>query len=194
MTQLIPAVARRLERLPKGLRDHVQRSRNVAREFAERYGVCRDRIDMAMAAHDLARSLGPKALLAQADHLNLDVDPVEAHTPILLHGPIAARWLENENGLDDKQILEAVHYHTTGIKGMSKLAKIVFLADKLDPYKVANKGHMKLVAELATDSLDAALLEYMDRKLMHLIGRGALVHPRSLELRNELTVAVRRTS
>jgi len=194
VTQLTSAVARRLERLPKGLRDHVERFRNVAREFAERYRVCRDRIDMAMAAHDLARSLGPKALLAQADHLNLDVHPVEARTPILLHGPIAARWLENENGVDDKQILEAVHYHTTGRRGMSKLAKIVFLADKLDPHKVANKGHLKRVAELATDSLDAALLEYMDQELMHLLDQGALVHPHSLEFRNELTMTMRRTS
>ena len=193
MTQIPLAVARRLDRLPDGLRDHVERSRRVARELAERHCVDHDRVDLAVAAHDLARGLKPNAILAEAMRLDLAVHPVEASMPILLHGRVAARWLEAEAGVDDEEVLEAVRYHTTGRKGMAKLAKVVFLADKLDPQKVAHKGHMERVAALATDSLDAALLEYLDAELAYLLGHGALIHPDSLEFRNELIMAIRPT-
>lgn len=194
MSQLPLAVDRRLDRLPDGLRDHVDRSRRVARELAEGHGVDHDRVDLAVAAHDLARALKPDSILAEARRLDLAVHPVEARMPILLHGPVAARWLETEAGVEDEEVLEAVRHHTTGRKGMSKLAKVVFLADKLDPQKVAAKGHLERVEALAADSLDAALLEYLNAELAHLLGHGALIHPDSLELRNELTMAIRRST
>jgi nicotinate-nucleotide adenylyltransferase len=193
MSQLPPATARRLDRLPAGLRDHVDRSRDVASRLAERYGVDPDRVDLAVATHDLARALKPEALLAQACRLDLAAHPVDVETPILLHGPVAARWLATEDDVKDEEVLEAVRYHTTGRKGMSTLAKVVFLADKLDPQKVAHKPHLERVAALATDSLDAALLEYLDAELASLLGLGALIHPHSVDLRNELTMAVRLT-
>jgi len=49
--------------------------------------------------------------------------------PQLIHGFAAAEIL-GRYGVRDKDIENAVRYHTTGRAGMSRLEKIVYLADK----------------------------------------------------------------
>ena len=103
-----------------------------------------------------------------------------------MHGPIASFWIEEQARLDDREILDSVRWHTTGRQKMSLIEKVVFLADKLDPRKIAKYPYLERVAMLAQDDPDAALLEYVDQNLAFFIREGLLVHPASVELRNEL--------
>ena len=181
-------VEARLAALPSGLRDHVERSRRVARELTLRHGVDLHKADLGTAAHDIARAVKGDAPLAEAKRLGLRVNLVESRTPLLMHGRIGAKWLETEDGVSDPEILEAVRWHTTGRKDMSAVAKVVFLADKLDPRKVERYPYLERVALLAQDSLDAAILEYLSNELAYLLRRGLLIHPASVGLRNQLMV------
>ena len=184
---MLPAtVEARLAALPSGLRDHVERCRRVARELAQRHGVDLHKADLGTAAHDIARAVTGDALLAEAERLGLRVNLVERHTPLLMHGRVGAKWLETEDGVSDREILEAVRWHTTGRKDMGVVAKVVFLADKLDPRKVERYPYLERVALLAQDSLDAAILEYLSKELEYLLQQGLLIHPASVGLRNEL--------
>ncbi|MCH8063913.1 MAG: HD domain-containing protein, partial [Chloroflexi bacterium] len=124
MAELPPAIEGRLRELPQGLRDHIERSRDVGRELAERFGVDAAKVDLAVAAHDLARAMRPDGLLSEAGRLGLDVHPVEERHPVLLHGAVAAHWLAHEIGLTDPDVLEAVRWHTTGRRGMGEIAKV----------------------------------------------------------------------
>ena len=54
-----------MQRLPRGLRDHVERTRDLARELARIHGVDEGAVDVGAAAHDLARALRGEALLAE---------------------------------------------------------------------------------------------------------------------------------
>ncbi|MEI6389412.1 MAG: bis(5'-nucleosyl)-tetraphosphatase (symmetrical) YqeK [Spirochaetota bacterium] len=51
----------------------------------------------------------------------------------LMHGPAAAELLASEYGIEDRDILEAVAFHTVGTPGMRALAQILYAADKLEP-------------------------------------------------------------
>ena len=73
---------------------------------------------------------------------------------------------------------------------MSEVAKVVFLADKLDPRKVARFPYLERVGELSKRSLDLAILEYLNRTIEYFLGNGNLVHPASIEFRNELLIHV----
>ena len=179
----------RLAELPAGLREHVKRARDVGRELAARHNVDQGLVDLGVAAHDLARGLNPSRLHAEAVRHGLDITLVERHAPMLLHGPVAARWLEEEGALTHASVLQAVRWHTTGVPGMTRIAKVVFLADKLDPHKVAEYPYLKKVKSLAAISVDEALLEHLDRVIEYLVGRKLMVHPASLELRNELVAS-----
>lgn len=85
-----------------------------------------------------------------------------------------------------RPILESVEFHTTGHPGMGELAKVVFLADKLDPWKVERSPFLSRVAELAKTDLDAAIMQYLDRTIELLVKGGQMVHPAAVDFRNHL--------
>ena len=186
MSDLPDAIESRLIELPIGLRDHVERSRVVAQELATRHGVDARLADIGIAAHDLARAVRQPVLLREAERLGLDINFVERHQPLLLHGPVAAAWLSMDDGCDIGAVLEAVEFHTTGHPGMEDVAKVVFLADKMDPWKVERASFLDLVSELARADLDAAILCYLDNTIGRLVRDGQMVHPTAVEFRNHL--------
>ena len=192
MTALPAAVQERLSSLPSGLRDHVERSRQVARDLAEIHDVDRTAVDLAVAAHDLARGMKGSAILEEALRQGLEVHPVQKRTPALLHGPVAAVWLERTAGITDGRVLDAVRWHSTGKRGMGPVARVVFLADKLDPEKVRRDPWLRDVEALAGEDMGRAVLRYLDGQLAYLLDREALIHPESVEFRNELMVELAR--
>lgn len=187
-TALPRCVASRLDALPAGLRDHVERVREIGQRLAVRHGVDAGLVDLGIAAHDLARHLDDAELLRRAEALGIMPTAVERSLPVLLHGPVAAAELERE-GLRDARVLEAARWHTTGRRGMGDVAKIVFLADKLDPQKAGRYPYLDEIEELARDGLDAALLRFLSLSTADHLRQGQLVHPESVHLRNELILA-----
>ena len=79
--------------------------------------------------------------------------------PVLLHGPVAAELLRRE-GLEDEEVYQGIYYHSTGCPGMSPVAKVVFLADKLDPHKLRRYPYLEELSVTALGSLDAAVLMF----------------------------------
>ena len=53
--------------------------------------------------------------------------------PEILHGPVGAWIAENEFHITNEDILNAIRYHTTGRANMSKLEKIIYIADMIEP-------------------------------------------------------------
>ena len=174
-----------------GLREHVERVRQEAARLDVHYGMDLPQVDLAAAAHDLARALDGPTLLAEARRFGARVHPVERAEPLLLHGRVAALWLQNEDGIADVEVLQAVTWHTTGRKGMGPLAKVVFLADKMDPSKSSRYPYIDVVRVLATQNLDQALLTFLDHQIKDSVQRGWLIHPATLGLSNELTIGAR---
>lgn len=191
VNDLPDAIDARLKILPSGLKDHIERSREVSQELAIRHNVDARLADMGTAAHDLARSLSRDGLLTEAERLGLPLGLVEEREPILLHGPIAARWLYDDSGELDEAVLESVAWHTTGRPDMSEVAKVVFLADKLDPHKVERFPYLKRVLAESKHSLDIAILEYLNHTIEYFMRNGNLIHPASIDLRNQLLISTR---
>ena len=182
-------VERRVNRLPLGLQAHINRVKAIARELAPRHGLDPELAALGMQSHDVARAIPDPELLSLADSLNLSVDPVQIHVPLLLHGPVGAELLRREDGLDNDSLYQAVYWHTTGHASLDQLGKLVFLADKLDPQKLPRYPYQPHLRELAFDDLDAALVDFFTREIVALAGRGELIHPAMLEARNALLAA-----
>ena len=182
-------VEQRVSRLPQGLQAHINRVTAIAKELAPRHGLDPELAAVGMRAHDVARAIPGPELLSLADSLNLTVDPVQLHVPLLLHGPVGAELLRREDGLDHDSLYQAVYWHTTGHPSLDQLGKLVFLADKLDPQKLPRYPYQPHLRELALNDLDAALLEFFTREMVSLASRGELIHPAMLEARNALLAA-----
>ncbi len=183
----INTVESRLGTLPRGLRDHVERARAVGRDLALVHGVDVDRVDFALAAHDLFRGASSQELISEAAGLERTPDEIERAVPWLLHGPVAARWLRTNAGVEDRSILSAIEQHTTFAPHLDALAMVVFLADKLDPDKVEHMPDRVEVRDLAYSGRgwDATRV-FLRNDLTGLIGRSEPAHPRTLDALNWL--------
>ena len=79
--------------------------------------------------HDCAKCLSDEKLIKICVKNHLDISEVERRNPYLLHGKAGAVMAKSEFGIEDQNILNAIQYHTTGRPGMSKLEKIIYIAD-----------------------------------------------------------------
>ena len=134
--------------------------------------------------HDYAREMAPDALLRTALHNGLEIDPVEACEPLLLHGKVGAVMARERFGLTDPDLLAAIAQHITGAPGMTLLAAVVFLADFIEPGRpYPASAHARSAAQ---SNLKQALLITFDAVMSYVIAHGYLLHPWSVAARNEL--------
>ena len=186
MPDLLQRLQGRLESLPDGLQSHIYRVRDVALELAARHGIDPERAELGALAHDVCRAVPGDALLKMSAELGVEVTEVEQDFPILLHGPVGAELLRREEDLTDHGLYEAVRWHSTAHSSLDPLGKLVFLADKLDPQKAAIYSYQARLRDMALESLDLALLEFLSREMATRLERGETVHPASVEARNSL--------
>jgi len=170
--------------LPEPLYRHVLGVAETARAMACRFGADERAAYTAGLLHDVAKVLSPEALLKAAEGSGIVVDEIERRSPGLLHGPVAAVWAQQELGIRDQAILDAIRYHTTGRAGMSPLEMIIYTADLIEPGR--RYPGVEALRELAGNDLKAACLAGLDQTLRYCLDRGWLIHPRSLEARNAL--------
>ena len=117
---------------PKRFR-HSVRVYETAMQMAEAYGADKERVAPGALLHDCGREIPTKESLAKARELGIDVDDVEAAQPILLHAKLGVYYAIHKYGVKDPEVLAAIRYHSTGTADMSETAKIIFLADMIEP-------------------------------------------------------------
>ena len=188
---LLQRLQARLDRLPEGLRSHIYRVRDVALELAGRHGIDPGRAELGALAHDVCRAVSGGELLKMSAEFDVAVGEVDQDFPLLLHGPVGAELLRREEGLTDQGIYEAVRWHSTAHPSLDPLGKLVFLADKLEPQKAAVYSYQARLHDMARESLDLALLEFLSREMAMRLERGETVHPASVEARNSLVLKLR---
>ena len=160
----------------------------TAATLAARYGADPRAARYAGWLHDIARETAPDTLLALAGRHGIAIDAIEEREPLLLHGKIGAALAREELGLDDGPILTAIAQHITGDRGMPLLSRLVFLADFIEPgrtYDAAARARAE-----AREDLDRALLTTFDAIITHVMASGYLLHPRTVDARNELLAAM----
>lgn len=110
-----------------------------------------EKAGVAALLHDCAKCLPRHETLEYArmagDETLLDRE--------LAHGPAGAWLARTRFGISDPDILRAIHYHTTGCSEMSRLDKIIFIADKVEPARTYE--NLEEIRRLVETDLDAAL-------------------------------------
>ncbi len=191
MADLLQRLQIRLKSLPDGLQAHIYRVRDVAQELAARHGIDPDRAELGALAHDVCRAIPGEDLLKMSADLGVPVTDLDRDFPILLHGPVGAELLRKEDDLTDHSIFEAVRWHSTAHASLDDLGKLVFLADKLDPQKAAIYSYQAKLHDMALESLDLALMEFLSREMAARIEIGGTVHPASVDARNSLVLKLK---
>lgn len=180
-----------LTKVPPGLAGHVLRVVDEVARLAHIHGVDAQAARIAALGHDLLRAHSNGRLLTIAEEQSAAIDPVDRLEPVLLHGPLAVPILREQYGVVDADVLGAVAAHTTAAPRMSRLQKLLFVADKIEPHKADGRAPVQRVRELADSDLDAALRAYLDYHVLVALDERWPLHPNTIAARNELVAAER---
>jgi predicted HD superfamily hydrolase involved in NAD metabolism len=147
--------------------------------LARRYGADPLKAEIAAIFHDYAkfRDLDEMIQIIQSvesipnDLLNYDKE--------LYHAPVGAFLVQSEVGIEDKEVLDAIRFHTTGRPNMSLLEKVVCLADYIEPGR--HFPGVEEVRELAQKDLNQALARSLHNTILFLEKRTQVVYPLTRE-------------
>jgi predicted HD superfamily hydrolase involved in NAD metabolism len=144
-------------------------------QLAERYGADPKKAEIAAIFHDYAKFRDPDEMaeIIRATPTIAD-DLLEYHRE-LWHAPVGAYLVQQEAGITDEEILDAIRYHTTGRAGMSILEKVVCLADYIEPGR--HFPGVDEVRHLAQKDLNKALAQSLLNTIKFLEKKGQKVYP-----------------
>jgi nicotinate-nucleotide adenylyltransferase len=116
---------------------------------------------LAGITHDLCKSMDDDEIMLLAKTDGLEISKLEAGKPSLLHGRAAAVLLQNRYNIKDKAVIEAVQNHVTGYGAIGPLAKVIYIADKLEVSRNwVDTEHRALKENSSLDDLFMAVLGY----------------------------------
>lgn len=164
--------------------EHSVNTSKVARRLAIKYNYNADKAEVAGLLHDCAKDLDYKSSEKIVLKYSIKFDEIIQKIPKLLHPLAGAAIAKKEFNIQDPVILKAIKAHSTGAAQMSLLDKIIYLSDKIEPLR--NMNGVEEVRKMAEKDLDRAVLMALDKGLIYLISKGSLIHPISIEARNNI--------
>lgn len=176
--------------LPEKRYKHSIQVMRTAEKYARIYGLNVNKVAVAALLHDCGRQVESRFLFDTAKKLGIEMDPVEALQPILLHAKIGVWYAKHKYGVTDPEILHAIRCHTTGVRGMTAFDKVVYLADLLEPDR--DFPGVEKLRQIAMVDMDKAMLLGLRNSMQYLLKYNLLVHPDSVDYYNELAGMLKR--
>ncbi len=137
-----------------------------------------EKAEIAGLLHDCAKCMTNEERIDICKENKLEITVAENQNPFLLHAKVGAFLAQTEYEIEDPDILNAIRSHTTGRAGMSKLEKIVFIADYIEPMRT-HSARLPYLRKLAFRDLDAALIEILKDTLDYLHTTDAQIDPQT---------------
>ena len=178
------------QRLQKKRYEHSLGVADTAAMLAGRFGADVEKARIAGLLHDCAREYRTADLPAEAARRSIAYGEVERAMPLLLHAYVGARRAEEVYGVTDVEIQQAIWRHPVGGEHMTKLDKIIYFADMIEPQR--DYPEVEALRALSrTASLDAMVLEGLSQSIAFILQTGRLIHPATVAARNEILLRAR---
>jgi nicotinate-nucleotide adenylyltransferase len=136
-------------------------------------------------AHDLCKQLRDEEQIRLANIYGGEISPVERAKPSLLHGRACAVVLKERFKINDDEVLKAIAVHTEGGRGMSPLAKVLYIADKMEMSRVKVDPAVR-TRILAGDTLDRIFIPVLERAVSSIRERKLELSKNTLGLLEEM--------
>lgn len=156
---------------------HTMNVKNLAVRMAQHYGVDTEKAALAAILHDSAKEL-PRTELLQIMQDNAIIKKGTQNRPEpVWHGICAAILAKTQWNVQDEEILSAIACHTTGKENMSKLDKILFLADMTSAER--NYPGVEELRSLEMRNLDKAMIQALKMTISFVEQKNAIADPES---------------
>ncbi len=178
--QLIETVS---SQMPARRWQHTLGVMQSAIELAQRYGADPQRAELAAIVHDVAKYWPVQRQAAVIAENGLNAELLNYDSP-LWHSEVGAYVAEHEYGIEDREVIDAIRYHTSGREDMTLLDKVVCLADYIEPGR--DFPGVDRIREKALLSLEEGLIAGFDSTVKVLLERGQTIFPTTVLARNDL--------
>lgn len=165
---------------------HSIRVAETASKLAQAYQINQHAAYQAGLLHDYCKELPKSELVKLAIEGQLITSREDLLMPQVLHGPVAAYVLEQKGYVTDVRILQAIKYHTTGHPDMGMLAKIIFVADYIEPGR--KTPGIEGMFEQAKNNIDDCIVSIVNDTITYLISGEKIMHGDMIRLRNRLLI------
>lgn len=170
-------------RMPQKRFIHTKGVAETAIQLAKMYGEDIDKAEIAGILHDSVKYADKEWLRS--------IIVSEKMNPLLLdfnhelwHAPVGSFVARTEFQITDQDILQAIEFHTTGRVGMSKLEKIIYVSDMIEPSR--NFSGVEHLREKAKVDIEDAMTSCIKHSITFLIEKKQPVFPDSFHCYNDL--------
>lgn len=157
-------------------------SKNVAKEavrLAKKYGGDVHKAEIAGILHDATKETSDDEQLMLIQRAGIVLTDMERSSRKLWHAISGSAFIQVELGIDDKEIIDSIRYHTTGRADMTLLDKIIFVADFISADR--DYDGVERMRKIADKDLDDAVLEGMSFTIADLAQRKITIAPDTFE-------------
>ena len=179
------------EKLPKKRYEHTLGVAYTAAALAMCYGENILKAELAGILHDVAKA---KKSFELKDDMKGYIDPytdgdyvalIANKAPQILHAIYAPYLAKKDYKIEDKDILSAIRWHTTGKKDMTMLEKIVFVADYIEPNR-KKLPDLDRIRTLSFNDISEAVKVIAKSTIEYLGSQGMYIDKFTYELSDEV--------
>ena len=162
--------------------------RDTAVMLARRFGADEKKAEIAGILHDCAKCINPEEGYKMCREWKIELDEVSLVNYDIVHQYLGAEMAKRNFKIDDEEILNAVRFHTTGRANMSRLDKIIYISDMIEPNRKSYDG-IETIRELCRTDLDAAVLYGLENSIKYVMKNSKLIHLDTIRARNSFVSA-----
>ena len=157
----------------------------MSEKLAKIYNANIEKCKVAALLHDICKEMNMEYIknICKNNFIN-ELSEEDLENNEILHGFAGAYYVKNELGINDKEILNAIKYHTVGAKDMTLLEKIVYIADAIEYGR--NYPSVVEIREETFKNLDKGILMEIEHKEEYLESIGKKSHSNTDELKKEI--------
>ena len=164
--------------------EHTINVKKMAVKLAKRYGADKEKAALAAILHDSAKEISKDEMREIMRQYPQYAEGGESRPTPVWHGICASILARTQWGVEDEAILSAIACHTAGKPGMSKLDKIVYLADCIEPGR--DYPGVDRLRSLCRQDLDQAMIQALSDTIEHVRQKGGEPDRRSKEALDDL--------
>lgn len=155
-----------------------------AKRLAGLYGADQNKAYLAGLLHDVTKNANAGEHFGIFDAFGIELSDVEKSAEKLWHAISGSAYAQHFLGIDDKEIIGAIRYHTTAKAGMNNLETVLYLAD----FTSADRDYddVDVMRKLVDKSADEALCYALKYTINELLQKGAAIHPDTVSAYNEV--------
>lgn len=155
----------------------------TAANLAAVHNIDEEKAFLAGLLHDCAKFYEKEEQVTLCEEAGISLTEMERRNPALIHGKLGAFYAKTKYQVEDKEVLSAIRYHTTGHPDMTTLEKIIYLADYIEPGRSMEcKPHSLQNVRIACfQNLDEGMRMALENGILYLQEKNQPIDTISLE-------------